>query len=98
MLAVEVTRRALGQIERAATWWATNRLAAPGAITDDFETAKNLLARQPGMGSRSESRRFPELRRLYLERVRYHIYYDVRPGKVVVLAFWHASREHAPKL
>ncbi|MBE7419392.1 MAG: type II toxin-antitoxin system RelE/ParE family toxin [Ideonella sp.] len=97
MLVVEVTPRALAQLERAASWWAANRPAAPGAIADDFEAATRLLARQPGIGARSTSQRFPELRRLYLERVRYHVYYDVRDSKVMILAFWHASRE-APKL
>jgi len=98
VVAVEVTPRAAAQIERAARWWAENRPAAPGAIANDFEQAKNLLARQPGVGARSASRRYPDLRRLYLSRVRYHVYYRVVPGKVVVLAFWHASRGTGPSL
>ncbi|MFT3820258.1 MAG: type II toxin-antitoxin system RelE/ParE family toxin [Rubrivivax sp.] len=95
---VEVTPRAFAQIERAARWWQLNRPAAPGAIADDFEAAKELLAWQPTIGARSASRRFPELRRLWLERVRYHVYYDVRPGKVMILALWHGSRQQGPKL
>jgi len=98
VLAVEVTPRAIAQLERAAKWWAANRPAAPGAIASDFEAASKLLARQPGIGAPSRSPRYPELRRLYLERIRYHVYYDIRPGRLVILAFWHASREHAPKL
>jgi hypothetical protein len=46
--------------------WAANRPAAPGAIADDFEAAIELLARQPGIGARSTSKCFPELRRLHL--------------------------------
>lgn len=98
MLSVEVTPRAAVQIERAARWWAENRPAAPGAIADDFEDAKILLAAQPGVGAKSSSPRYPELRRLYLSRVRYHVYYRVMSDKVVVLAFWHASRGASPKL
>ena len=98
VLAVEVTPRALAQLERAAKWWALNRPAAPGAIAMDFELGTRLLAIEPGIGSRSASSRYPDLRRLQLERVRYHIYYDVRPGKLVVLAFWHARRSTQPKL
>lgn len=79
MYEVVVTLRALHQIEHAASWWEENRPAAPGAIADDYEAAKNLLARQPGIGARSKSARYPELRRLTLERVRYHVYYDVLP-------------------
>ena len=98
MLEVEVTPRAAVQIERAAVWWAENRLAAPDAIRIDFQEASALLSRQPGVGARSSTGRYPDLRRLYLSRVGYHIYYRVKPGKVVILAFWHASRGGGPAL
>ena len=98
MLEVEVTPRAAVQIETAAVWWAKNRPAAPDAIRVDFQEAKALLSRQPGVGGRSSTARYPDLRRLYLSRVRYHIYYDVRVGKVVILAFWHASRGSGPSV
>lgn len=98
MLAVEITPRAAAQIERAAVWWAEHRLAAPEAIRIDVEEALNLLAQQPGIGARSTSPRYPDLRRLYLSRIRYHVYYRTAPGKIVVLAFWHASRGSGPVL
>ena len=98
MLHVEVTPRAAIQIEAAATWWAKNRLAAADAIRVDFQEAKALLSRQPGIGATSSTARYPELRRLYLSRVRYHIYYYVRGDKVVIVAFWHASRGSSPTL
>jgi plasmid stabilization system protein ParE len=86
------------QIETAAAWWAANRPAAPDAIRIDFREAKSLLSHEPAVGARSSTARYPELRRLYLSRVRYHIYYRVRPGKVVILALWHASRGSGPSL
>ncbi|MBK6971418.1 MAG: type II toxin-antitoxin system RelE/ParE family toxin [Sterolibacteriaceae bacterium] len=98
MLEVEVTPRAAAQIEAAAAWWASNRLSTPDAIRVDFQDARTLLSHQPGIGARSSTARYPDLRRLYLSRVRYHVYYDVRPGKVVILAFWHASRGSVPNL
>lgn len=98
MLAVEVTPRALAQIERAAQWWAANRPAAPSAIAKDFEAATKLLALQPGIGECSASLKYPELRSLQLDRVRYDIYYHILPGKVVILAFWHSNRGASPKL
>ena len=98
MLEVEVTPRAVTQLERAARWWSENRPSAPNAIADDFEDAKNLLAQQPGIGAKSSSTRYPDLRRLFLSRVRYHVYYRLAPGKVLVLAFWHSSRETRPSL
>jgi hypothetical protein len=44
VLQVEVTPRAVAQLERAALWWSEHRPAAPNAIADDFKEAKNLLA------------------------------------------------------
>jgi len=77
VLAVEVTPRAARQLERAAAWWAENRTAAPDAIRVDFEEAKLLLARQPGVGAKSSNANYPDLRRVFLSRVRYHVYYRV---------------------
>jgi plasmid stabilization system protein ParE len=98
VLVVEVTPRAAAQIERAAAWWAANRQAAPDAVRVDFEEAKKLLARQPGIGARSSSTRYPDLRRLLLSRIRYHVYYRVMPAKIIILAFWHSSRGSKPIL
>ena len=98
MLPVEVTPRAAAQIESAAAWWAINRLAAPDAIRLDLEDALGLLARQPDIGACSKSSRYPDLRRLYLSRVRYHVYYRVAGDKLFVLALWHSSRGSGPVL
>lgn len=98
MLEVEVTPRAAAQIEAAAVWWLRNRPAAPDAIRLDLADAIALLSRQPDIGAKSRTARYPDLRRFYLSRVRYHVYYDVRPGKVVILAVWHASRGSGPRL
>jgi plasmid stabilization system protein ParE len=97
-LAVEITTRAAAQIEQAAAWWAENRPAAPDAIRVDFQEAVSLLSRHPGVGAKSSTARYPDLRRLFLSRVRYYIYYRATPGKVVILAFWHASRGTGPSL
>lgn len=98
MLRVEVTPRAALHVERAARWWAENRLADPNAIDVDLEEALSLLAQQPGIGARSKSARYPDLRRLYLSRVKYHVYYRVVGDSLLVVAFWHASRGSGPVL
>ena len=98
MLDVEVTPRAAIQLEAAATWWAQHRAAAPDAIRVDFQEATALLARQPGVGAKSRTARYPDLRRLFLSRVRYHIYYEVRAEKIMIVAFWHANRGSGPSL
>ena len=98
MRTVEITPRAAQHIESAARWWAENRLAAPDAIRVDLEEALSLLVQQPGIGARSKSARYPELRRLYLARVNYHVYYRVAADKLLIMAFWHARRGSGPVL
>lgn len=77
---------------------AQNRPAAPGAIRADFGEAVALLAEQPGMGARYEGARTPGVRRLFLGRGRYFIYYKAEGDTLRVLALWYASREHQPVL
>lgn len=97
-LRVKISARAARQVQAAAGWWADNRPAAPGAIAADFGQAVALLAVQPGLGARYEGSRAPGVRRLFLNRVDYFIYYKQHGGDLQVLAFWHSSREHQPTL
>jgi len=97
-LRVKISAQAASQVRRAAEWWAQNRSAAPGAIRTDFGEAVALLAEQPGLGAKYEGARTPGVRRLFLGRVRYFIYYKVEGDTLHVLALWHASREHQPVL
>ena len=80
-------------MSRRASVVVTRRAAASDAVADDFEDALLLLAMQPELGARSALPRYPDLRRLFLSRIRYHVYYQSLPDRVVVLAFWHASRQ-----
>jgi plasmid stabilization system protein ParE len=97
-LRIKISARASRQVQTAAAWWEQNRPAAPGAIGADFGESVALLTEQPGIGAKYEGARTPGVRRLYLSRVRYFIYYKVEEGVLHVLAFWHASREHQPVL
>ena len=97
-LRVKVSARAASQVRKAAQWWAQNRLAAPGAVAADFGESVVLLAEQPGIGAKYEGTRTLGVRRLFLSRVGYFIYYKAESGSLDVLAFWHASREHQPVL
>ena len=92
-LDVRIKPRAQREIERAAEWWAQNRLAAPGAVRKDLEAALALLVEEPGIGTKVETPRSDVVRRLYLPRVRYFVYYRVRGSTLEVVAFWHSSRE-----
>jgi plasmid stabilization system protein ParE len=97
-LIVRIKPRAQREIEHAAAWWADNRPAAPGAIRQDIEAALALLVDEPGIGVRVETIRADKVRRLYLGRVQYFIYYRVRDTFLEVVAFWHSSREQGPML
>jgi plasmid stabilization system protein ParE len=97
-LRVRISARAASQVRRAAQWWAENRPSAPGAVASDFAEAVTLLAEQPGIGARYSGSRTPGVRRLFLNRVGYFIYYKAEREELRVLAFWHASREHPPVL
>ncbi|HWM95330.1 MAG TPA: type II toxin-antitoxin system RelE/ParE family toxin [Thermoanaerobaculia bacterium] len=97
-LRVKISFGAASQVQKAAEWWAQNRPAAPGAVGADFGEAIALLAEQPGIGAKYEGARAPGVRRLFLGRVGYFIYYKAEAGTLHVLALWHASREHQPVL
>ena len=95
-LLVLIKPRAERQIEKAALWWAENRSSALGAIRIDLKAALDALVEQPGIGTRVENSRNQEVRRLYLTRIRYFVYYRVREPNLEVIAFWHESRESGP--
>lgn len=97
-LAVKISARAAAEIRRAAEWWLANRPAAQVAIGTDVAEAVALLAEQPGIGAKYVGARVPGVRRLFLSRVGYFIYYTADTEDLKVLAFWHASREHQPRL
>ncbi len=97
-LDIRIKPRAAREIERAAEWWARNRLAAPGAVRKDVEAAVALLVEEPGIGTKVETPRSDVVRRLYLPRVKYFVYYRVRGRFLEIVAFWHSSREEGPSL
>lgn len=97
-LTVRIKPRALRQIHSAAQWWSENRAAAPDAIESDLKDALDTLVEQPGIGSRVENARDAETRRFYLVRTKYFVYYRPRGPWLEVIAFWHSSREHEPRV
>jgi len=97
-LKVRIAARASTQVRKASEWWSTNRPSAPNAIATDFGEAVYLLTEQPGIGAKCEGTRTVGVRRLFLSRVGYFIYYKTEDDFLYVLAFWHANREHQPFL
>jgi len=98
MLPIKVTRRAAAQIQEAASWWLANRPKAPEALEEELRRALNLISQQPGVGARTANVKLEGVRRIYLSRVRYFVYYRVRSTRIEVLALWHASRGSGPVL
>jgi plasmid stabilization system protein ParE len=97
-LHVKVSARAAAQTRRAADWWLHNRQAAPGAVANDIRESIALLAEQPGIGAKYEGARTPGVRRLFLGRIGYFLYYRVDGETLEVLALWHASRGEQPRV
>lgn len=99
-LSVRITALAARQIRAAEAWWRVNRMAAPNAIREELQRAFALIASQPQAGGRAENVRLPDVRRIYLARIKYHVYYHVLvvPECVEVLAFWHVRRGDAPPI
>ena len=73
-------------------------MAAPGAIESDLQAALAILVEQPGIGSKVDNSRDPEIRRFYLRRTKYFLYYRARGNVLEVVAFWHSSRETEPRV
>ena len=99
-LSVRVTAVAARQIREAEEWWRTNRTAAPNAIAEELQNAFALIASRPTAGGRAVNVSLPSVRRVYLPRIKYHVYYHVihEPECVEVVAFWHARRGDAPPI
>jgi len=99
-LRVDVAAVANQQIREAESWWKQNRPAAPGAIAEELERASTLIASQPRIGTRARNVALPGVRRLYIARIRYYLFYRVAddPPRIEILSLWHASRGSGPPL
>ena len=72
--------------------------ARPGAIAHDIDESIALLSEQPGIASKYAGTRAGQVRRLYMSRVGYILYYRATSDGLEVLAFWHARRGRQPRL
>lgn len=99
-LPVKITALAARQIREAEAWWRVNRVAAPSAIQEELQRAFSLIASQPRTGGRATNVRLAGVRRVYLPRIKYHLYYHVVEAQeyVEVVAFWHARRGDGPPI
>jgi plasmid stabilization system protein ParE len=100
MLPIKITPRAEEQMQKAASWWLANREAAPDALKEELRLAFDFISRHPGVGTLATNTRLKGVRRIYLSRVRYHLYYRVNlsSSEIEILALWHASRGKGPSI
>jgi hypothetical protein len=71
---VSFTRQAARQVEEAGDWWRENRTKAPEALREELERALELIASQPDVGAIARNAKLAGVRRIFLSRVRYHLY------------------------
>jgi plasmid stabilization system protein ParE len=64
----------------------------------DLRGALEMLVLEPGIGSKVETSRSDLVRRLYLGRIRYFLYYRVRRNTLEVVSFWHERRGSSPSV
>jgi plasmid stabilization system protein ParE len=83
-------------MDRASAWWRKNRHKAPTAFDDDTDDGIRRIRLDPSIGQRVQLRK--PARRLWLERIRYYIYYRENGDIIEILAVWHGSRGSHPKL
>src|ERR1700751_79748 len=99
-LAVRVTALAAQHIRQAETWWRDNRRAAPNAVRLELQRAFALVGGHSRIGSRATNVKLPDVRRIYLRSIKYHLYYHVigSPEYVEIFALWHKSRGEGPPI
>ena len=98
--AVAFTPRASREVSEAKRWWRANRTKAPDALEEELRSALDLIATTPGIGAVARNVLLPGVRRIFLNRVNYFLYYRPRVELriVEVVALWHARRGSTPRL
>ncbi len=78
---LRVAPRAADQIREAADWWLSNRPKAPRAFEEDLEKAFGLITSLPQAGQMVRHSRISGLRRAFMGRVLYYLYYRAETEK-----------------
>ena len=97
-LALSIVPNAEQQIRKAADWWWQNRRSAYDLFNDQLQHGFDFATTHPNASIRARDVELPNVRRILLARIQYHLYYTVEGDVVKVLAFWHARRGTPPNL
>jgi plasmid stabilization system protein ParE len=85
-------------LREATAWWAANRTGSREALAAAVRRALAQIADHPGIGRPATEIRREGVRRYYVPRVHYYLYYRITESLSEVLAFWHASRGTPPPI
>jgi plasmid stabilization system protein ParE len=99
-LYIEVSELAEAQIGELDAWWRRNRLKAPNAVREEIERVSALIAYHPGLGARVGNLKLSGVRRIFIERLHYHVYYRVigSPEYIEIVAVWGSRRGTPPPI
>ena len=90
---IRIRKRAAEQIREADALWREHR-SRTELLRQEIDRVLTLLGETPHLGARASQ--WPHIRRFYLRRVGYFIYYRIGEEHVDVLAFWHEARGTSP--
>lgn len=93
---LRIAPRAEAQIEDASDWWFEHRPASRTLLDEELERAFALIRDMPGVGQPVAHAKRPGVRRIFMGRVRYHLYYAESGDIIEVFALWHAARGTPP--
>ncbi len=97
---LEISPRALREVERKAASWAKHSTISPGLFWDELEEAGRRLVAEPYAGRRWVSPKGRVMLRLLLPRTQNHLYYtyEVEKQLLRIWCLWGARRGYEPKL
>jgi len=90
------TPEAVKQAAAVDAWWRENRKSSPELFAVELNAAMELITRAPASGQRYPSDVLEGIRRVVMQRTRFHVYYVVRDEGIVIVAVWSAVRGHGP--
>ncbi|MSO34864.1 MAG: hypothetical protein EXQ54_00335 [Acidobacteria bacterium] len=94
---VRFTATARQHVTQERSWWLAKR-DHQELFATELESAVNILAIMLGVGTPYLRTELPALRRLYVRKVGYHVYYTFDDDEVIVRALWGARRERGPTI
>jgi plasmid stabilization system protein ParE len=87
-----IAESARHQIAEAQRVWRKNRDRSPEAVEEELRATFERLLETPATGELVPTRKRKFMRRIYLPRIDYDVYYlNSAPG-IEILALWHAAR------